>query len=118
MATALRVGGIYGFLAGIVLLIPSWAAAVFDRPIADAAVTSGWGAALIALGLIQYAAAATAAAGAAVAMPLIVGYLLTAVDLIYYWYTGDYTARNVLVPIILNVAVAAWIWMGRSRPAS
>lgn len=117
MATALRVGGIYLLLIGILLLIPTWGAAVFGRAMADPAVTSGWGVALLALGLIQYAAASNAAAGAVIAIPMVVGYLLTTVDLIYYWYTGDYTARNVLVPIILNVALAAWIWMGRARPA-
>lgn len=118
MATALRVGGVYLLVVGILLLIPAWGAAVFGRQMADPAVASGWGVALLALGLIQYGAASNAAAAAVIAMPMIFGYLVTTLDVIYYWYTGDYTARNVLVPIILNVALAIWIWMGRTRPAA
>jgi hypothetical protein len=44
---------------------------------------------------------------------LIVGLLLAMVDLIYFWTTSEDTARNVLVPIIINVVLAAWIWFAQ-----
>ncbi len=45
----------------------------------------------------------------------IFGLLPSAVDLIYFWVGGFYTAQNVLIPIVINVALAAWIWFAQSR---
>ena len=115
MGTALRAGGIYVLLVGILLLFPAWGAAVFGRPVMDAATESGWGAALISIGLILIVAATDVTKYGGLAWVFVVGFLLSAVDLIYFWITGAYTARTALVPVVLNVAFAAWIWSKRSK---
>ncbi len=114
LRTALLVTGIYTIIVGILLFFPSWAASVFARPVRDAAVTSGWGTGLITIGLLALAATDVEKHGS-LAWAFIVGLLLAAVDLIYFWTTGAYTPRNVLAPIIINVVLAAWIWSARPK---
>ena len=47
----------------------------------------------------------------------VLGLLLSALDLVYYWYVGAYAARQALAPVVINVAVAIWIWIGRPKAA-
>lgn len=109
LRTALLVTGIYSIIVGIVLFFPSWAASVFARPVRDAAAISGWGTGLITIGLLALAASDVEKHGG-LAWVFIVGFILATVDLIYFWAAGEYTPRNVLAPIIINVGLAAWIW--------
>ena len=114
LRTALLVTGIYTIVVGILLFFPSWAASVFARPVRDAAAVSGWGTGLITIGLLALAATDVEKHGS-LAWAFIVGLLLATVDLIYFWTTGEYTPRNVLVPIIINVVLMAWIWFARPK---
>lgn len=115
LRTALLVDGIYAIVVGIALLFPAWASAIFAYPTKDPAVTSGWGGSIIGIGLIALAASSDAAKYSGIAWTLVVGLLLTAIDLLYFWTTGAYTARNVAAPVIINIALAAWIWFARPK---
>ena len=114
LRTALLVNGIYTIIVGILLFFPSWAASVFARPVRDAAVTSGWGTGLITIGLLALAATDVEKHGS-LAWVFVVGLLIGTVDLIYFWTAGAYTPRTVMVPIIINVVLAAWIWTARPK---
>jgi uncharacterized membrane protein len=113
--TALLVNGIYAVVVGILLLFPAWAAAVFAYPTKDPAADSGWGASIIGIGLVVLGAASDTAKYGGLAWAFVVGLLLIALDLVYFWATGIYTARNVLLPILINIALAAWIWSARPK---
>ncbi len=115
LRSALLVNGIYTVIVGLLLFFPSWAASVFAYPVKDAAVTSGWGTGLITVGLLAFAATSEVEKHGGLAWAFMAGLLLSAVDLIYFWTTGAYTARTVLVPIIINVVLAAWIWIARPK---
>lgn len=115
MRTALRVYAAYVLVVGILLLFPAWASAVFARPIMDAAVTSGWGSSLIVLALLAYVASTDVAKYGGLAWVFVAGLLLSAADLVYFWATGVYAARTALVPVVINIALAAWIWTSRSK---
>lgn len=115
LRTALLVNGVYAVVVGILLLIPKWAAAVFDYPTLDPAADSGWGATTIGTGLIVLGAASDAAKYGGLAWAFVTGLLVIALDLIYFWVTGIYSARNVLIPILINIVVAAWIWSARPK---
>ncbi len=115
LRTPLLVSGVYAIVVGILLLIPPWAAAVFEYPTKDPAADSGWGASVIGIGLILIAAAGDAAKYGGLVWAFAVGLLLTVLDLVYFWITGVYTARNVLAPIVINIALAAWIWSARPK---
>lgn len=117
LRTPLLVQGVYAVVVGVLLLFPGLASAVFAYPIKDAAVSSGWGSALITIGLLAYVAASDVAKYGGLAWVFVLGLLLSALDLIYYWYAGAYAARQALAPIVINVALAIWIWMGRPKGA-
>jgi hypothetical protein len=112
LRSALLVTGIYTIIVGVLLFFPSWASVVFARTIKDAAATSGWGTGLITIGLLALAAT-DVEKHAGLAWIFVVGLLLATVDLIYFWTAGEYTPRNVLVPIIINIVLAAWLWSAR-----
>ncbi len=115
LRTPLLVNGVYAIAVGILLLIPPWAAAVFEYPTKDPAADSGWGASVIGIGLIALGAASDAAKYGGLVWAFTAGLLLVALDLGYFWMTGVYTARNVLAPIVINIALAAWIWSARPK---
>ncbi len=107
LRSALLVDGIYAIIVGLALFFPSLAAGIFARPVKDAAVTSGWGTGIITIGLLAIAAASDVSKYGGLAWAFVVGLLLAAIDLIYFWVTGAYTARNVLAPIIINVVLVS-----------
>ena len=88
MRTALLVDGIWVLLAGIALLIPPIGAAVFAHPLKDPAVFSGWGAALIVIGVIALLAAQDIDRCGRLGLIFVGGLLLTAVDMIHFLAHG------------------------------
>lgn len=115
MRTALLVDGVWVLLAGIALLFPPVAAVVFAYPIKDVAATSGWGAALIVIGVVAIVMAGDVDRYGRMVWVVIAGLLLTVVDMLYFWFTGAYTPRTALPPIVINVVLAAWIWAARPK---
>jgi hypothetical protein len=115
MRMALQVNAAYAMVAGVLLLFPAWGSAVFARPIMDAAVVSGWGADVITIGLLAYVASTNIAKYGGLAWVFVVGLLLSTVDLAYFWATGAYAARTVLVPVVIQVVLAVWIWTSRGK---
>ncbi len=115
MRNALLVNGVYAIVVGILLLFPSLGASVFARPLQDAPVVSGWGTSLIGVGIIALAAASNVSKYGGLAWAFAVGLALSAINLIYFWATGSYTLRTALVPIVINVALAVWIWTARPK---
>lgn len=109
------VNGIYGVIVGLLLFFPSLGAAVFARQVKDAAVVSGWGVDIITIGLLAVVAASDVEKYGDLAWVFVFGLLLSAVDLVYFWMGGSYTAQNVLIPIVINVALAVWIWSAQFR---
>ena len=112
---ALWVAGIYAIAVGVIQLFPSLAGAVFDRPVTDVAVVSGWGSTLIALGLLVLAMASNVEKYGDLAGWLVVGLLVTTLDLVYFFVTNAYTLRTIIVPIIINTILIAWIWSARPK---
>jgi len=112
---ALQVTGVYTLLVGLLLLIPSLGSAVFAYTVKDVAAASGWGSALLSLGIVILAVAADVDRHGRLAWTVVAGLLISAFDLLYFFITGAYSARNVIVPIIINALLAAWIWSVRPK---
>ncbi|MDR7470889.1 MAG: hypothetical protein QN152_04635 [Armatimonadota bacterium] len=115
MRTALLVNGVWVVLAGIALFFPSIGAALFAYPTKDPAVTSGWGSALIVIGTLALLASQDVERYGRLAWVFVGGLVLAAVDLLYFWLTGAYTARTALPPTVINLVLAVWIWTSRPR---
>lgn len=113
LRTPLLLNGIYGIITGLLLFFPSLGAAVFAYQVKDAAVVSGWGVDVMTIGLLALVAASDVEKYGGLAWVFAFGLLLGAVDLVFYWVGGAYAARNVLAPVIINVVLAAWIWVAR-----
>lgn len=106
---------VWTLLAGIALLFPSVAAVVFAYPVKDMAVASGWGSALIVLAVFAWTIAGDIDRFGRMAWIFVGGLLLSAVDMLYFWLTGAYTARTALPPVVINLVVAGWIWTTRPK---
>ena len=117
LRTPFLIQGVYAIIVGVFLLFPALASAIFAYPMKDAAVSSGWGASLTSIGLVALVAASDPAKYADLAWVFSVALLLGAVDLGYFWYAGSFVARQALVPVILNIVLAIWIWLTRPKGA-
>ena len=115
LRTPLLVNGIYGIIAGLLLFFPSLGAAVFAYQVKDVATVSGWGVSVVTIGLLAAAAASDVEKYGGLAWLFAFGLLFNATDLSYFWIVGLYTARNVLMPIIIDVGLAAWIWYAQPK---
>jgi len=112
---ALLVSGFYAVVVGFILLFPSLAAAVFGRPVTDPAVEAGWGTSLIATGILALGSATNVQRYGGLAPLFAAGTTVVTFGLLYFFLTGVYEARTVLVPIIINALLIAWIWSARPK---
>ena len=112
---ALWVAGIYAIAVGVILHFPSLSVAVFDRPVTDVAVEAGWGSALVALGILVVAMASNVEKYGDLAAWLVLGLMVTTLDLVYFFVTNAYSMRTIIVPIIINAILIAWIWSARPK---
>ncbi len=113
---ALLVYGVYSIIVGVLLIFPALGSRVFDYDVKDPAVASGWGVTIFAFGILGVVMAGNVEQFGRLAWVLVVGLLITSFDLLYFWVIqGLYTARNVIVPIIINALLIAWIWSVRPK---
>ena len=112
---ALLAQGVYACIVGLLLLFPSLGSRVFAYPLKDPAVVSGWGSSLLGVGILALVAASDVQRYGGMAWAFVVGLLISAFDLLYFFITRTYTARNVIVPIIINALLIAWIWSVRPK---
>ncbi len=112
---ALLVAGAYSVVIGFILLFPAFASTVFARPVPDPAVLGGWGTSIIANGILALGAASDTRRYGGLAPLFAVGLLVVTFGLLYYLLTGAYELRTVLVPLIVNTLLVAWIWSARPK---
>lgn len=112
---ALLVAGTSAVVVGIILLFPSLSTVVFGRPVADPAVEAGWGTSIIANGILALAAAWNVERYGGLAGAYAAGIVVVTFGLLYFFLTGAYDARAVLVPLIINTLLIAWIWSVRPK---
>ncbi len=112
---ALLVAGAYSVVVGFILLFPTLSSTVFGRPVTDPAVEGGWGTSLIATGILALGAASDVRRYGGLAALFAAGITVVTFGLLYFFLTGAYDARAVLVPIIVNALLIAWIWSVRPK---
>lgn len=115
LRTPLLVDAIYTLLVGLVALSPSLVRSVFDYEVKDQGVLILFSAALLALGVIIWAVAGNTERYGGLAPVLVLGLLIFEVLVLWGWGKGFFTARNVLVPFIINAILGIWIWTARPK---
>ena len=115
LRTPLLVNAIYFLLVGLIALSPSLTQTVFGYEVKDRGVALVFAAATLAFGVVNWMIAGNVAQYGGLATAVVFGLIIFIVVLLWGWVSGLYTARNVLVPLILDVALGLWIWSARKR---
>lgn len=115
LRTPLLVNAIYVLLVGLIALSPSLTQTVFGYEVKDRGILLVFAAAVLGFGVVNWAIAGNTAQYGGLASAVVVAIVIFIVLLVWGWVSGLYTARNVLVPLILDVVLGGWIWSARKR---
>ena len=105
----LTIAAAYILLAGLIHLFPSLIEPVFAREVVDPATESLFGAALIGLGAYAALLVSRRHRTSALLWAFVGVFVLVTIDMIAYWAMGQYTARTILAPILINALLALWV---------
>lgn len=115
LATSLRVAAVYNILIGLIVLSPALVRSVFGYELKDpgaALLVAIYG---LSFGIVVWSIAANPTTYGGLAGPVVVTFILGVIMLLWGWLRETYTVRNVALPIVINLALAAWIWSTRRR---
>ena len=111
----LQLAATYALLAGLTLLSRTLVKLVFGYTVVDRGMMLVLAGAFLGLGVIVWAIASDPEKYAGLA-PAVVGSLaISMASLLVAWVSQLLTIRNVLVPVIIDAALIAWIWSARLR---
>lgn len=110
-----KLDAIYCFLLGLAMLSPSLAASVFGHEAKDPGLLLTLSGLLIGLGVLVWVIAGDIEKYGGLASALVFVLLISAVFLVWAWTTNLYTARTALVPLIINIVLAIWIWSAKPK---
>jgi len=115
LRSALLVNAIYLILLGISTLSPSLTSSVFGYEVKDAGILLVLSSVFLGFGVVLWAIAGNSERYGGLASAVVVALAIGVVFLIWGWMRGLYTPRNALVPLVINVVLAGWIWSARPR---
>ena len=115
LAIPLRVAAVYNILIGLIVLSPALVRSVFGYELKDpgaALLVAIYG---LSFGIVVWSIAANPTKYGGLAGPVVVTFVLGVIMLLWGWLRETYTVRNVGLPIVINLALAAWIWSARQK---
>lgn len=115
LRTALYLDAIYLFLLGVSTLSPSLTSTVFGYEVRDPGVLLVLSSVFLGFGAVVWTMAANSEKYGGLASAVVVALVIGAVFVAWGWARGLFTARNALVPLIINIVLAVWIWSARPR---
>ena len=115
LRTPMMVNAVYLILLGLATLTPSLTKSVFGYEAKDPGVLLVLSGIFFGYGVVVWSIASDAAKHGGLASAQVVALGIGIVFLIWGWARGDYTPRNVLVPLIINIILAGWIWSARPK---
>lgn len=115
LKTPIMALSVYLILLGLATLSPGLASSVFGYTVRDPGLLLALSGTFLAYGVVVWAVSANVGKYAGLATALVVADAISTLFLLYGWVSGLYTARNALVPFIINVALGAWIWSARPK---
>jgi hypothetical protein len=111
----LMITAVYVLLVGVSTLSPSLTRSVFGYDVKDAGVLLVLSGTALGFGAVLWAVAGNVQKYGGLASSVIVALAIGGLFLLWGWGKGLFTARNVLVPLIINVALSGWIWSARPK---
>lgn len=111
----LMVQAVYLVLLCISTLSPSLAMSVYGSEVKDVGVLLTLSGLFLGFGVVVWTVANNTEKYGGLATTFVIALLISAVFLAYAWVTKQFTARTALVPIIINLVLAYWVWSARPK---
>ena len=115
LRTPLMINAVYLILLGLSTLSPSLTQSVFGYEVKDPGVLLVLSGLFFGFGVVVWSMASNTEKYGGLATAQFVSLVIGIVFLLWGWLRQFYTARNALVPIIINIVLAAWIWSARPK---
>jgi len=115
LRTPITVKAIYLFLLGLSTISPALAGSIFGGEIKDPGLLRILSGVFFGIGVIDWGIANNTEKYGGLASALVIALLISAVFLAWTLVTGLNPARAVLVPLIINVVLAGWIWSAKPK---
>ncbi len=109
------INAVYLILLGLSTLTPSLTSAVFGYEAKDPGVLLVLSGLFFGFGVVVWTIAGNVEKFGGLATAQMVALVIGAVFLIWGWAANLYTVRNALVPLIINIVLAGWIWSARPK---
>lgn len=110
-----QLDAVYCILLGLAMLSPSLGASIFGHEAKDPALLLTLSGLFIGFGVVVWAIAGDIEKHGGLATALVFALVITGVFLAYAWATNLFTARTALVPLIINIVLAVWIWSAKPK---
>lgn len=115
LRTPLMVNAIYLFLLGLSTITPSLTSTVFGYEAKDPGVLLVLSGLFFGFGVLVWAIASNVERYGGLASAQVIALIIGILFLLWGWIGKYYTARNALLPIIINMVLAGWIWSARPK---
>ena len=115
LRTPLMVGAVYILLLGISTLSPSLVRTVFGYDVKDAGTLLVLSSVFLGFGWVLWTVAADTQKYGGLASAVVVALAIGAVFLLWGWARHLFTARNALVPLVINSGLVGWIWSAKPK---
>ncbi len=115
LRTPIQVVAVYYLLLGFATITPSIASAVFDYPVKDTGVLMALSGAFLGIGVLVRGIAGDPQKYAGLASSLVTLLVIAVVFNVWALVGGTLTARQLLVPLIIDIALIVWLWSARPK---
>jgi hypothetical protein len=109
------VNAIYLILLGLSTLTPSLTQSVFGYEVKDPGVLMVLSGLFFGFGVVVWTISSNTTQFGGLAGAQVAALVISIVFLLWGWATNLFTARNALVPLIINIVLAGWIWSARPK---
>lgn len=115
LRTPLQINAIYILLIGLSTLAPGLVRAIFGYEVKDPGVLLVLSATFLGFGIVLWSIASDPGKYGGLATSIVIALLLFIVFLVWGWLAGLFTPRNVLIPLIIDIILAIWIWSAKQK---
>jgi hypothetical protein len=111
----LMVNAIYLLLLCLSTLSPSLATSIYGTEVKDVGVLLTLSGVFLGFAVVLWTVAGDTKQYGGLATAIVIALLISAVFVLYAWVTQAFTIRAALVPIVINLVLAGWIWSAKPK---